>query len=213
MDFGSLIAFAMTVFLGLFAIMNPVANLPAFIGMTEGMKGAQRKQVAKKASTTAFLIVTVFVILGKTIFSLFGLTIPAFKIAGGILIFMAGYEMVRSKEGKKKENEGLEDVEKGTDIAISPLGTPLMAGPGSIVTAMTFVADKTWIYFIIVILMVSVVCSIHYVAFNMSEMIVRRLGKNIIAVIGKMMGLIITVIGTDMIISGVELVLQKFEII
>src|SRR5690554_2720556 len=92
MDFGSLIAFAMTVFLGLFAIMNPVANLPAFIGMTEGMKGAQRKQVAKKASTTAFLIVSVFVILGKTIFSLFGLTIPAFKIAGGILIFMARSE-------------------------------------------------------------------------------------------------------------------------
>lgn len=209
MDFGSLIGFAVTVFLGLFAIMNPVANLPAFIGMTEGMSSAERNNVSRRASVTAFFIVAVFVILGKTIFSLFGLTIPAFKITGGILIFMAGYDMIRSKEGKKKENEGMDEVEEGSNIAISPLATPLMAGPGSIVTAMTFVSDKTWIYFIIVILMVAVVCFIHFVAFRMSEIIVRRLGTNIIPVIGKMMGLIIAVIGTGMVISGIELVMDQ----
>lgn len=209
MDFGSLIGFSITVFLGLFAIMNPVANLPAFIGMTEGMSTVEKKNISRRATLTAFLIVAVFVILGKTIFSLFGLTIPAFKIAGGILIFITGYDMIRSREGKKKENEGMDDIKEGSNIAISPLATPLMAGPGSIVTAMTFVSDKTWIYFIIVILMVALVCFIHFLAFSMSEIIVRRLGDNIIPVIGKMMGLIIAVIGTDMIISGIELVIGK----
>src|SRR5690606_28171884 len=169
----------------------------------------EKGHISRRASITAFCIVAVFVILGKTIFSLFGLTIPAFKITGGILIFMAGYDMIRSKEGKKKENEGMDDVEKGSNIAISPLATPLMAGPGSIVTAMTFVSDKTWIYFIIVILMVAAVCFIHFVAFSMSEIIVRRLGKNIIPVVGKMMGLIIAVIGTGMVISGIELVIDN----
>ncbi len=209
MEFGNLIGFGITVFLGLFAIMNPVANLPAFIGMTEGMSSAEKGHISRRASITAFCIVAVFVILGKTIFSLFGLTIPAFKITGGILIFMAGYDMIRSKEGKKKENEGMDDVEKGSNIAISPLATPLMAGPGSIVTAMTFVSDKTWIYFIIVIFIVAAVCFIHFVAFSMSEIIVRRLGKNIIPVVGKMMGLIIAVIGTGMVISGIELVIDN----
>ncbi|HLT94943.1 MAG TPA: MarC family protein [Membranihabitans sp.] len=213
MDFGNLIGFAMTVFLGLFAIMNPIANLPAFIGMTQSLSSAERKNISRRASLTAFFIVATFVILGKTIFSLFGLTIPAFKITGGILIFIAGYDMIRSREGKKKENEGMDDVEAGTNIAISPLATPLMAGPGSIVTAMTFVSDRTWIYFIIVLLMVAAVCFIHFIAFSMSEIIVRRLGKNIIPVIGKMMGLIIAVIGTGMIISGVEVVLRTFHLI
>ncbi len=210
MDFGNLIGFAMTVFLGLFAIMNPIANLPAFIGMTQGMTSVEKKNISRKASITAFFIVATFVILGKTIFSLFGLTVPAFKITGGIVIFMAGYDMIRSKEGKKKENEGMDDIEAGTNIAISPLATPLMAGPGSIVTAMTFVSDRTWFYFIIVLLMVGVVCFIHFIVFSMSEIIVRRLGKNIIPVIGKLMGLIIAVIGTGMIISGIELVIRNF---
>src|SRR5690606_37814097 len=132
MDFGKLIGFAMTVFLGLFAIMNPIANLPAFIGMTQGTTSVEKKNISRKASITAFFIVATFVILGKTIFSLLGLTIPAFKITGGIVIFMAGYDMIRSKEGKKKVNEGMDDIEAGAKIAISTIATPLIAGPGSI---------------------------------------------------------------------------------
>lgn len=167
----------------------------------------QKKEAKRKAVTVAFFIVLAFIILGKIIFSLFGLTIPSFKIAGGILIFLAGIDMVRSKESNKdigdKKSNGFDP-----NVAISPLATPLMAGPGSIVTAMTFVSGRGWIEMGIVILMFGVICLLHFVIFRMSGLIVRKLGNNVIGVIGRIMGLIITVIGVGMIIDGVELLVD-----
>ena len=82
-----LITYGLTVFMGFFAIMNPIANTPIFLGLVEGEDKETKKEIAKTASITAFIIVVAFIFAGKYIFELFGLTIPAFKIAGGILIF------------------------------------------------------------------------------------------------------------------------------
>ncbi|SMO33197.1 multiple antibiotic resistance protein [Saccharicrinis carchari] len=198
------IGFAITVFMGFFAIINPIANLPVYMTIVAGANKAQKKEVKRKAVTIAFLIVLSFIILGKIIFSLFGLTIPAFKIAGGILIFLAGVDMMRSKTPHEDA-----DSEKGNkfnpNVAISPLATPLMAGPGSIVTAMTFVSGRGWIEMGIVILMFGIICLLHFLIFRMSGLIIRKLGKNVIKVIGRIMGLIITVIGTGMVLNGIQL--------
>ena len=95
-----LLTYAITVFIGFFAIMNPIANTPIFLGLTEDEDEASKKKVARTATITAFLIVTAFVILGKYIFEVFGITIPAFKITGGILIFYVGFEMLMSQKSK-----------------------------------------------------------------------------------------------------------------
>lgn len=108
--------------------------------------------------------------------------------------------------GGRDTTKDLGEVHVDEDIAISPLATPLIAGPGSIATAMGFVSDQNWIYMGIVILMYGLVCLLHYIAFSMGEIIIRRMGYNIIAVIGKIMGLIIAVIGTGMVIQGIEIV-------
>lgn len=202
-DFANLVAFSITVFTGFFAIMNPIANLPIYLSLVDGATEEEKTKARKKAVVTAFFIVTGFVLLGKVIFSVFGLTIPAFKIAGGILILMAGIDMVRSR--RHEDISGLTPNVFNDAIAISPLATPLMAGPGTIATAMSFVSDANWIYMIMVILIFGVMCYLHYITFKMSGFIVRRLGKSVIAVIGKIMGLIIAVIGTSMIIDGIYL--------
>lgn len=202
------IGFAATVFTGFLAITNPIANLPVYMTIVEKANEEEKKEVKKKAVTVAFFIVLSFIILGKIIFSLFGLTIPAFKITGGILIFIAGVEMVRAKDS----NEEIGDEKKfrfDPNVAISPLATPLMAGPGSIVTAMTFVSGRGWIEMGIVILMFGVICLLHFMIFRMSGIIMKKLGKNIIGVIGRIMGLIIAVIGVGMIINGVELLIEN----
>ena len=93
----NLLTFSITVFTGFFAIMNPIANVPIFLSLVEGADDQTRKRINRKATFTAFLIVFVFVLLGKFIFQLFGITIPAFKITGGILIFFVGFEMLQSK--------------------------------------------------------------------------------------------------------------------
>jgi len=203
MEPGSLFSFAITAFTGFFAIMNPVVNLPVYLSLVEGASLEEERIVQKRSVLTAFLIVTAFIILGKIIFSLFGLTVPAFKIAGGILIFLAGTDMVRSKD--RKGVDKMKPTIFNESIAISPLATPLMAGPGSIVTAMTFVSDKNWMYMGIAILAFGIVCLMHLFAFRMSSLIVARIGKNVITVFGRIMGLIITVIGTSMVIDGIQL--------
>ena len=92
-----ILTFALTVFTGFFAIMNPIANTPVFLGLVGERDKSERKSIAKTSCITAFLIVLFFVILGKYLFELFGITIPAFKITGGILLFYVGFEMLQSK--------------------------------------------------------------------------------------------------------------------
>lgn len=206
MEPSGLLSFGITALTGFFAIMNPIVNLPVYLGLTKDATPEEEKIVRRKAVITAFFIVTAFTVLGKIIFSLFGLTVPAFKIAGGILIFLAGTDMVRSKD--RKGVDKMKPTYFNESIAISPLATPLMAGPGSIVTAMTFVSGQTWEYMIITILAFAIICYMHFITFRISGLIVARIGQNVITVIGRIMGLIITVIGTSMVIDGIGLAME-----
>lgn len=198
----SLFAFALTVFMGFFAIMNPVSNLTVFLSLTEGADKETKNRISKKAMLTAFIVVIIFMILGEIIFNMFGITIPAFKITGGILVFIVGFDMIGSK---KSPAHRLERVNIDEGIAISPLAIPMIAGPGTIVTAMNFVSRNTWRHSLVVIVVFAFVCLLNFFTLRASEIIIKRLGHNVIAVIGKLMGLIIAIIGTDMIIQGLKL--------
>lgn len=198
----NLLTYSLTVFTGFFAIMNPIANIPIFIGMVEGADGNTQKQIARKATLTAFIIIALFVILGKSLFDFFGITIPAFKITGGILIFYVGFEMLTSQKSKVHTQESIE-LDEG--IAISPLAIPILAGPGTIVTAMNNVTNADFIHIAIVIGIFALMAFLTYLAFTLSGRIVKILGSNIITVIGKIMGLILAIMGTGMIVEGIKL--------
>ena len=198
----NLVTYGITVFMGFFAIMNPIANTPIFLGLVEGEDKERKKQIAKTASITAFIIVVAFVIAGKYIFQLFGITIPAFKLTGGILIFYVGFEMLMSKKSTIHSNTGLEDK---SNLAISPLAIPILAGPGTIVTAMNFVTDANYIHIGIVISIFAFMILLTYLAFNLSDLIVKKVGQDLISVIGKLMGLILAIIGAGMVTEGIKL--------
>jgi len=198
----NILTFSLTVFTGFFAIMNPIANVPIFLSLVEGADEQTKKRINKKATITAFLIVLVFVVLGKFIFQLFGITIPAFKITGGILIFYVGFEMLQSKKSSVKHINNLSIDE---NIGVSPLAIPILAGPGTIVTAMNFVPNANYLHIGVVILIFALMCVLTYISFSLSEVFVKKLGTNVISVIGKIMGLIIAIIGVNMIIEGIKL--------
>jgi multiple antibiotic resistance protein len=202
-----LLTFALTVFTGFFAIMNPIANVPIFMSLVQDADEKTQRKISRKATVTAFLIVLSFVILGKFIFHLFGITIPAFKITGGILIFYVGFEMMQSKKSSIAHPE---KVVIDENIAVSPLAIPILAGPGTIVTAMNFAAEANYLHIAIVIFVFALMCLITAIAFNLSDLIVKKIGENIIVVIGKIMGLILAIIGTTMITEGLKL---SFEIL
>ena len=197
-----ILTFSVTVFTGFFAIMNPVANTPIFIGLTGGLDKQSKKRIAKTASITAFIIIAVSVLIGKYIFELFGMTIPAFKITGGILIFFVGFEMLMSVKSKIHSQENIE-VDDG--VAISPLAIPILAGPGTIITAMNNITDGNFVHIGIVIGIFGLMAYLTYLAFSSSELIVKKIGNNVITVIGKIMGLILAIMGTGMVIEGIKL--------
>ncbi len=198
----NLLTFSITVFTGFFAIMNPISNMPIFLSLLDGTDKKTKQRVNLKAVIVAFIIVFTFVILGKFIFELFGITIPAFKITGGILIFYVGFQMLESKKSTVKH---LQDTNFDENIAISPLAIPILAGPGTIVTAMNFVSNATYIHIVIVIVIFAIMCLLTYITFSLSELIAKKIGDNVVAVIGKIMGLIIAIIGTSMVIEGIKI--------
>ena len=198
----NLLTFSITVFTGFFAITNPISNMTVFVSLTQGYDKKTKRDINKRANIIAFIIVTVFVLLGKYIFELFNISIPAFKITGGILIFYIGFEMLQSKQSNVKS---LEHVNVDENIAVSPLAIPILAGPGTIVTAMNFVANVQTIHIMLVIAIFGSMSLLTFYTFRLSDAIVRVVGNNVISVIGKIMGLIIAIIGTGMVITGIKI--------
>ena len=195
-------SYALTVFMAFFAIMNPLVNIPIFVKLTEGTNAKKKKGIAKTANIVACLIVLAFIVAGKYIFEIFGLTIPAFKVFGGVLIFYIGFDMLQSK----KSGPHLKDKPVFDDsIAISPLAIPIMAGPGTIVTGMNFVVNADFIQVFITILIFALIIFSTYLAFIYSNYIVRILGENNLLIIGKIMGIVIGVLGANMLIGGIKL--------
>lgn len=189
---------AIAVFLGFFAIMNPIANTAAFAGLVGTRSKAEQLKIAIKAITVTFFVIVTFALLGKTIFHLFGITLPALRITGGILVFLIGFHMLNGSGSKLHSSE--KDEEK--DIAISPLAVPLLAGPGTIATAMNYSSTKGFAGIFITISVFAILCLITFICFVYSSSILKILGKSSLAIITRLMGLILAVIGTQMIITG-----------
>jgi multiple antibiotic resistance protein len=200
-----LIPFVLTVFAGFFAIMNPITNTPIFLGLTEGFDSVMKKRIAAKATITAFVIVLVLAFLGKLIFvNLFGLTLPALRITGGVVIFIVGLELLRGEAAKKESLEGGEAKEAAQlGLAISPMATPILAGPGTIVTAANFVAEGTVVQDVAVVGVFALMCVWTYWMFVSGERLVRFLGKDAVNVIGRLMGLVLATLGVHMLSIGI----------
>lgn len=198
---------AATVFMGFFAIMNPIANVPIFLGLTADDDHQVTKTIAFRSLALAFVIITVFSIAGKLVFELFGITLPAFRITGGLLVLYIGFHMLQGMHSSVHQlNE--EDTRKSRNaalgVAVSPLAMPILAGPGTITTAMNFSAHGGMVEMALTIASFAVLCAITYVFFVFGEKFVTFIGAGAVSVITRMMGLILAVIGMQMVIEGVH---------
>lgn len=194
-----------TVFMGFVAIMNPLANTPVFLALTAEDDDETRRAVARKSLWVAFVIVTTFAIFGKLIFELFGITLPAFRITGGILVFGIGYTMLHGESSKAhspREAGSPSSKESRLSVAVSPLAVPILAGPGTIATAMSFAAQGGPLPVTTTIASFAVVCGISYLSFVSGEALVHYLGENAVSAVTRMMGLILAVIGVQMFLDG-----------
>jgi multiple antibiotic resistance protein len=206
-------AYAGNVFMGFLAIMNPLANTPVFLGLTSEDAPATRKAVALRSLLLAFAIIAVFVLAGNLIFRLFGITLPAFRIAGGILVFGIGYDMLGGNPSRAHQAHDATAAARHAQlsVAISPLAVPILAGPGTIATAMNFVAARSLVHILVTLAGFAVVCLISYVSFVSGERLIRYVGANAVSAVTRMMGLILAVIGVQMFIEGAHGAVASFR--
>ena len=191
-------------FMSFFAIMNPISNLPAYMALVADDSQKISRKIAFKSLLIAFIIVTVFVFSGDLIFKVFGITIVSFRIAGGILVAVIGYHMINGNHSPSYK--GMEQQAVNSDsmsIAISPLAMPLFAGPGTITTALSL-ANGGLRNQLITVVAFALLCVITYLLLRSAKQIAGFLGKNLMKIITKFMGLLLFSIGIQMIITSVQ---------
>jgi len=203
--------FLTTVFIGFFAILNPIGNTPVFLTMVGDADQVIIKRVAFKAISVAFIIITLFSLFGHLIFKLFNITLPAFQIAGGIIVFFIGYDLLQGKAAGAHKSKLKNSAAPYDDMAVSPLGIPLLAGPGTISTAMNFVGQgNSFLNTVLIILVFAIVCAITYLMFILSKRIADKLRPSLIKAISRIMGLILAVIAVQMLINGIFNVIKEY---
>ena len=198
---------ALTVFLGFFAIMNPIANTAVFVGLNGEEDQATQMKVAFKALIITFFIISTFAILGNIIFNLFGITLPALRITGGVLVFLIGYQMLHGESSGMHKSKA-----DDTDIAVSPLAVPILAGPGTIATAMNYSAAGGWQETTITIVTFAILCLITFICFIFGQKIVKLIGASGLSIVTRLMGLILAIIGTQMLIGGISGAIKAYSI-
>ena len=192
-----------------FAIMNPISNLPAYMALVADDSQKISRKIAFRSLLIAFVIITVFIFSGDFIFKVFGITIVSFRIAGGILVAVIGYHMINGNHSPSYK--GMEQQAVNSDpmsIAISPLAMPLFAGPGTITTALSL-ANGGLRNQLITVVAFAILCVITYLLLRSAKQIAGFLGKNLMKIITKMMGLLLFSIGIQMIIVSVQTLLKQ----
>jgi len=195
----------------LFAVINPLGITPIFVAMTEKYDSETRSKIARKGIITGSVILIVFTLLGSIIFQFYGITVEAFQIMGGIIFFRSGMRMLDAKVGRSRTTESEREEFKDTDeIAISPIGVPLITGPGAI-TGVVILSGKAPTNFSVLVLLFSVIISmfIFYFILKARNYIGQKIGIAGMRVIERMMGLILMVIAVQFIINGIETIANR----
>lgn len=194
----------------LFTLINPIGIAPLLVVMTERFSKKDRVKIAKKGSATALVTLMLFAILGSVIFSFFGITIEAFQIMGGILFFRNGLKMLDAKVGRSRTTPAeQEESQESEDIAISPIGIPLIAGPGAITATMLLSSQTPQIYSYVTLgLSIMIVLAFVYVILRNGDVLIRVLGTSIMRIIQRLMGLILLVIAVQFVINGTVSVIR-----
>jgi multiple antibiotic resistance protein len=206
-------AFLLLSFSSLFAVIDPLGVIPFFSGLTAGRKLREKRKILIKALITAFVLLLMFTVVGHQLLALFGITVDAFRIAGGVIFFGIGLDMLQSKPrrwhtgiGKAyaKDMEVTEDQDEDDDPSITPLAIPMIAGPGSITTVMVLTAQAPG-HLGIPLVMGAVLANLLLAGAILmgADVVLAKIGRTGMKVIEKLMGLLITVIAVQLMIDGI----------
>lgn len=203
----TLIPFALLCFTSFFTLTNPLGTMPVFLTMTSGMTDKQRRSIVSRATIVSFITLMVFVFAGQFLFKFFGISTNGFRIAGGVIIFKIGYDMLQARYTPIKLKD-TEIKEYANDISVTPLGIPMLCGPGAIANAIVLMQDAHNVEMKTVL--ISVIAGVYFITFlilRASTRLVKVLGETGNNVMMRLMGLLLMVIAVECFVSGAHPIL------
>ena len=201
-----IVRFSVLALSSIFFLVDPFAAIPSFLAITENADVKRRKRMARKGALTCFIVLTTFAVAGQLIFRMFGITLPAFEIAGGLILLLIGLDMLEAKRSATQEAMG--DTEEGAakeDAGIVPLGIPMLAGPGAISSVMVLVGQVPafWGWQMGAILgAISVTALVSYWVLAGASKVRRVMGETGIRILVRIMGLLLVALAMQYFVNG-----------
>lgn len=200
-------AFLITAFVTLFVIIDPVGMTPLFVALTQGIDARRRRIIALRACVTAALILIVFAAFGEAVLGFVGISMPAFRIAGGILLFITALDMLFDRRTKRRKStaDEAETEDDSDDPSVFPLAIPLIAGPGAIATMILLAGQRPGTEGLLwVIGVMLAVIALALVLFMGAGLLERALGKTGINVITRLLGMLLAALAVQFVLDGLR---------
>ena len=194
-------------FATLFVTIDPIGLAPLFIGLTSDMTPSQRRSVALRACLIALLLMVIFLFAGQIILDTMGITIHAFRVAGGLLLFYMAFEMVYGKrqDRKLKESETAITADQIANISVFPLALPLIAGPGAISATILLASQNVTIEWrLILLVIIAFVILLVWLAFIASQVLDRLLGFTGRMILTRLLGVLLAALSVQFVVDGVK---------
>lgn len=199
----NLAQFALVTLTSVLFIVDPIAVIPTYLVITQGETAAHRAGTARRACFAAALILIAFALGGSLIFQLFGITLEAFRIAGGLILWVVAMDMLHGERRTQESHPEISEGRAKEDVAVTPLAMPMLAGPGAISTIMVLagqarsIPEKMIVYGAIVLTLL-----ISWAVLRVGERLVRAMGQTGIRVMTRIMGLLLAAIAVQFVITG-----------
>ncbi|WP_412562646.1 MarC family protein [Thalassobius sp. MITS945101] len=197
-------AFFITGFVTLFVIMDPIGLAPIFVALTQGMSPEKRRRIALRACLTAGILLSLFALFGEAVLGFVGISMPAFRIAGGILLFLTALDMLFQRRTKRREDQA-EEEDQNDDPSVFPLAIPLISGPGSIATVILLAGQHPgWAGLASTLTIMLMVLLITLVLFFSAGLLERALGKTGITVVTRLLGMLLAALSVQFVLDGLK---------
>ena len=194
-------AFMITALVTMFVVIDPIGIGPLFLALTRGMSPAQRRRIALRATAVAAGVLALFAFFGEALLGFVGISMPAFRIAGGILLFLTALDMLFERRTKRREDKTQDDIPD--DPSVFPLAIPLIAGPGAIASVILLLGEKPGAEGMIMVLGVTALTLLVLMLIMMASSVLDRLlGKTGIDVITRILGMLLAALSVQFVLDG-----------
>ena len=196
--------FLITAFVTMFVVIDPIGMAPLFVALTQGHNATSRRRIAFRSCGIAMLLLLLFTIMGEAVLGFIGISMPAFRVAGGILLFITALDMLFERRTKRREDQA-EEEDPNDDPSVFPLAIPLIAGPGSIASVILLTGQRPGLEGLAMVLGVTAAVLLLVMLFFLaSGLLERAMGKTGITVITRLLGMLLAALAVQIVLDGLR---------